>query len=441
MAAQPRCPSQYLPDFTGQVFDHRYTLTALLGTGSYGKVYKAVDRLRLRHEPEFLAIKCMERWSDVSPQRQLQEQEVRLHKLAGYHHRTVSLHHHFVCGEYLFMVMEFAETNLFAAMVDLDLFRHNVPLIKESMNHILDGLADMHGINIFHRDIKPDNLLCNADGTNIRFTDFGLSTRRAVSKQFGCGSKGYMPPEALDPDHPDALAGYSPKANDLWAVSMVLVNFISCRLPWVAAEYHDPAYRRFIDNRDRLLRTLRLTNEANDLLKRCFDPNPQVRPTLEEFRIALNNIEQFTVDPPETVCDPGATPRPRQSHIMPDMLPLPASQLAELIAEPVSTSPDESSSSVPRPCDSTPPTSFVPSSLPSNPAPTIPPRETSKRPLGRLESKPRPTYYSPPPNPAGCAVEVPVQHLGRQPPPRPRQRRSFLKSLARNLGLRRVRGE
>ena len=38
----------------------------------------------------------------------------------------------------------------------------------------MTGLADMHKADIWHRDVKPDNILLDSEGT-VKFIDFGIS--------------------------------------------------------------------------------------------------------------------------------------------------------------------------------------------------------------------------------------------------------------------------
>ena len=41
------------------------------------------------------------------------------------------------------------------------------------INSILSGIQYLHSEGVIHRDLKPDNILCNSD-TDIVITDFGL---------------------------------------------------------------------------------------------------------------------------------------------------------------------------------------------------------------------------------------------------------------------------
>ncbi|KAJ7086639.1 kinase-like domain-containing protein, partial [Mycena epipterygia] len=282
--------SDTLPDLTGEFIDDgALELLRLLGSGAYGKVYKALDTTSSPDSPLYYAVKCMHRYEVDSRDAKIQENELAVHRMVSDHPRIITFHRQFSTDEFVFVVLELSPGgDFFNAMVDRQCYRSNPVLIKKVFGELLDAVEFCHRNSVFHRDLKPENILCNSAGTDIRLADFGLATQLAVSSQFGCGSRFYMSP---------AYSGgcYSARHSDLWALSVIFTSMISCRHPWHTAEPSDRGFAAFRSDDNYLLKALRLTRPASALLKRCFHMNPLRRPTLSQFRDAVNSIESFSL--------------------------------------------------------------------------------------------------------------------------------------------------
>ena len=61
--------------------------------------------------------------------------------------------------------------------INVDIFRSKLfpePVIRNMVYQVLQGLAFMHKHGFFHRDMKPENLLCMGPEL-VKIADFGLA--------------------------------------------------------------------------------------------------------------------------------------------------------------------------------------------------------------------------------------------------------------------------
>ena len=83
---------------------------------------------------------------------------------------------------------------------------------------VLSGIAHLHGHDILHPDIKPENILLRKDGSAV-ILDFNVSTHGEVGKLTLLGTPDYRAPEV-------STSGWS-KAADLYAAGVCLVELIA----------------------------------------------------------------------------------------------------------------------------------------------------------------------------------------------------------------------
>ncbi|KAI0336065.1 kinase-like protein [Cubamyces sp. BRFM 1775] len=282
-----------MPDFTGCVLDERYQLLRLLGSGTYGVVYQAVDT-HPSADPESLyrAIKIISKVNRKKSELGTVRREIALQTLVAGHPNVVTLQDAFEDDAYFYIILDFYRGgDLFDHICDKRTYVYNDELLRKAFVSLVDALQACHDAKVYHRDLKPENILTNEDGSEVYLADFGLATDRAIVSDFGCGTKIYMSPECVGREF-----GYKPyctRFSDIWALGVILINMICGRHPWQKATMEDHCFRRFVHDPNFLLDVLPISEGANDILQRIFALNPLSRIALPDLRQAILELDTF----------------------------------------------------------------------------------------------------------------------------------------------------
>ena len=151
----------------GERVDH-YRIVGVIGAGSMGHVYRAVDERLMRE----VAIKLLP-LADASVAER-QARFLREAKAAGNlnHPGIVTVHDIGRWKERTYMVMELVEG---WRLTDVAAARPlSIAAALSLCRQAAEALAAAHERGILHRDIKPDNLMVTADG-RVKILDFGVA--------------------------------------------------------------------------------------------------------------------------------------------------------------------------------------------------------------------------------------------------------------------------
>lgn len=147
---------------------------------------------------------------------------------------------------------------------------------------ILFGLEYLHSVNIIHRDIKGANVLVDSEGV-AKISDFGISKRNQynqayhrVTRMSMQGTVPWMAPEVT------RGKGYSAKV-DIWSLGCLILEMLTNRNPWYKVK---GSVIYLLGKGKAPPIPSNLSPEAKEFLAKCFNDNPELRPTATEI---LNN--------------------------------------------------------------------------------------------------------------------------------------------------------
>src|SRR6202453_3358642 len=263
-----------------------YEILRRLGAGGSGVVYLANDTLLTRP----VVLRILRR--GLLTQGQMRTTVLREARLASAiaHPNVCAIYEVGETGEEAYIVMQFVP----GQSLDLLIARGpaSLQLVLSVGIQIADGLQAAHTLGIFHRDLKPQNVMLT-DGGLVKILDFGLARRlppedasfvpskpamdRGASMAATYTARGgtirYMAPEQF-------VTGQSSVQSDVWALGVILYELASGRHPFARPEAEGFQVIRgiqFSDPEDLSRIVPGISPELKSVISGCLEKNPGAR--------------------------------------------------------------------------------------------------------------------------------------------------------------------
>src|SRR3569833_804078 len=220
----------------GELVANRYELEEVVGTGGMSSVYRALDTLLERH----VALKILHpHYGDDAEYVERFRREARAVAQLS-HPNIVTVIDRGESDGQQYIVFEYVDGESLKQLVD-----RSGPLparrVVELGLQIADALAVAHQHGLVHRDVKPQNVLINADG-EAKVTDFGIA--RSLDVEHGVtqtgpvlGTSNYLSPE-------QARGQAVTPATDVYSLGVVLFELLTGEVPFPGENFVAVAMKR-----------------------------------------------------------------------------------------------------------------------------------------------------------------------------------------------------